>query len=826
MRLVRLTWLALLLAARPAVGVIRDGGIDPANLGKGDWVYSMTDATNKLGNHISSVTNENSLMLYYKSQGIRYMIVKAGTGTNLFNGCYAFPQFTTALVNIAHANGIWIFGYNRSMATNDMVAEAAVADYVFNQGADGFVWDAEIEWETSTAGVTNGPGWAWQQCSMVRSHWPNKFLAHAPFAIIYLHSSFPYKEFGYWCDAVIPQVYHFSACKGSQVAAINWTDVNFKKWQNSLSGTFTNIGGVNYYWTNAIKPITPLNDVYGGGGSSPCEGTASAYPDRHVMHFIDYATADPFSATTGGYNGVSFWRTDLHNANQWAYIKTGTCGSVTGAVENIVIASQTATKSTGWTAVPVWTCSSTSVTNVGDGTGTDTNSFGTNYLTAPSGTGSTYADFIPNILVPGNYDVYQWHALILNASASVPHIITYNGGTATVYANQQTNDGYWSSLGRFSFATGTSGKVRVTDASLDGLNAIVDGVKLVFVPPTSVPAAPNTLSATPVSTSQINLSWHDAATNGTGFVVSRGSVSGGPYTDIGSTPSGTTNYNDTGLATGTTYYYVVRATNFLGGSAPSSQASASTLLVAPTITGQPTNLTVKVSSNASFYVTATGSSLTYQWTCQGTNIPGATASSYTRFNAQLADAGTYRVGVSNTGGGQLSGPATLTVLPLQPPVITNQPLSRAGALGGSASFSVGYTSAYPAALQWKLARSGITNDLAGQTNALLLLSNLAMTDFGSYSVLLSNSDGTILSAPAALTQALQPAIAPPAAPGPGGFVLTFPTEYGPTYSVEANSNLATAGWLSITNVAGTGSIVSVADPAPNNSMRFYRIRLQ
>src|SRR5882762_8203872 len=71
---------------------IRDGGIDPSNLGKGDWIYSMTDATNKLGGHITSVTNETSLMLFYKSQGIRYMIVKAATGPLCSMGATAFPS--------------------------------------------------------------------------------------------------------------------------------------------------------------------------------------------------------------------------------------------------------------------------------------------------------------------------------------------------------------------------------------------------------------------------------------------------------------------------------------------------------------------------------------------------------------------------------------------------------------------------------------------------------------------------------------------------------------------------------------------------------------
>src|SRR5690349_19154630 len=77
-RMLRFRRLAIVLALLfQAVAIslafaqIRDGGIDPWNLGKGDWVYSMTDATNRVGGRYSSVTNENSLMLFYKQQGIR-----------------------------------------------------------------------------------------------------------------------------------------------------------------------------------------------------------------------------------------------------------------------------------------------------------------------------------------------------------------------------------------------------------------------------------------------------------------------------------------------------------------------------------------------------------------------------------------------------------------------------------------------------------------------------------------------------------------------------------------------------------------------------------
>ena len=90
----------------------------------------------------------------------------------------------------------------------------------------------------------------------------------------------------------------------------------------------------------------------------------------------------------------------------------------------------------------------------------------------------------------------------------------------------------------------------------------------------------------------------------------------------------------------------------------------------PVISAQPTNQMVLQGSNATFRVTASGTSpLTYQWRRQGTNIAGATASSYTKTNAQPADAGSYSVGITNSVGFTNSVNALLTVVPLPSPHI-------------------------------------------------------------------------------------------------------------------------------------------------------------
>lgn len=81
-----------------------------------------------------------------------------------------------------------------------------------------------------------------------------------------------------------------------------------------------------------------------------------------------------------------------------------------------------------------------------------------------------------------------------------------------------------------------------------------------------------------------------------------------------------------------------------------------------TITQNPTNQTASVGSTVAFNVAVTGTGLiTYQWTYNGVNIPGATSSNYTIANVTTNQGGTYLVRVTNPGGTINSQPATLTV---------------------------------------------------------------------------------------------------------------------------------------------------------------------
>ena len=87
------------------------------------------------------------------------------------------------------------------------------------------------------------------------------------------------------------------------------------------------------------------------------------------------------------------------------------------------------------------------------------------------------------------------------------------------------------------------------------------------------PVQPQNLTATPVQTNQINLSW-SASSGATGYLVNR---DGSP---VAITPA--TSYADTGLATSSYHYYSIVASNSVGFSTSSVTVGTNTLATAPT----------------------------------------------------------------------------------------------------------------------------------------------------------------------------------------------------------------------------------------------------
>lgn len=179
------------------------------------------------------------------------------------------------------------------------------------------------------------------------------------------------------------------------------------------------------------------------------------------------------------------------------------------------------------------------------------------------------------------------------------------------------------------------------------------------------------------------------------------------------------------------------------------------VLQAPSITSQPVSTTTIVNSNASFSVTATGTSpLSYQWHFNRTNaIPGAIQPALAIQNAQLSNAGIYSVVITNQSGSVTSINASLSVF--APPQITSAPVPLNVRAGNTAVFSVTAGGTAPLIYRWFFNN---TNLIAGASGSTLTLPNVQLTNAGSYSVLVSNLAGTAASAPVTLTVQSPPVI--------------------------------------------------------------------
>ena len=197
--------------------------------------------------------------------------------------------------------------------------------------------------------------------------------------------------------------------------------------------------------------------------------------------------------------------------------------------------------------------------------------------------------------------------------------------------------------------------------------------------------------------------------------------------------------------------YTVVVSNAAGSVTSAAATLTVTAPVAPAIVQAPQAQRVDEGASATFTVVVSGSApLSYQWLRNDVAIAGATGASYTTpANTQADNGARYTVQVTNAAGNVTSAAAVLTVSApvLAAPAITLQPLDVAAQAGNTVSFSVVATGTPAPSYQWR--RNGAP--IAGATSATYTTPSLALADNGaSYSVVVSNSQGTVTSRSAAL----------------------------------------------------------------------------
>jgi hypothetical protein len=302
-----------------------------------------------------------------------------------------------------------------------------------------------------------------------------------------------------------------------------------------------------------------------------------------------------------------------------------------------------------------------------------------------------------------------------------------------------------------SCAAGNAGTYSCLVSNIAGV-ATASATLTVIIPPTidsqSPPGGPVSagaggtvnFSVTAHATHPINYQW---SKSGTGNLTDNGHFAG----------TTTSNLTINALVGGDAGSYSCHLSNADG----AADSAAITLSIAsgPTITLQPTNQFVPLGSNASFAVSAAGSSLVYRWSQgatplnNGGRISGATSNVLSISSVVDADAGSYSCLITNSGGSITSASATLTVVHL--PVITSQPVSQLASNGSTIVFHVVATGSL-LNYQWKKNGTSLTNggDFSGVTTADLSIHVTSQTDEAIYSAAVSNPAGSVTSSGAAL----------------------------------------------------------------------------
>ncbi|MBE2213352.1 MAG: immunoglobulin domain-containing protein, partial [Opitutaceae bacterium] len=186
---------------------------------------------------------------------------------------------------------------------------------------------------------------------------------------------------------------------------------------------------------------------------------------------------------------------------------------------------------------------------------------------------------------------------------------------------------------------------------------------------------------------------------------------------------------------------------------------------AGSVTSQPAVLVVAPPRPPEFYIQPNGGSaevgghvylsahvrsttpVTFQWTHNGVNVPGATGPEHYIVYATEAQSGTYRLRATNAAGSVWSDEATVTITQPKPPRFSVHPFSQTVEQGVPLGLSCIAQGGAPITYQWY--RNG--NAIAGATGQSYLVASAAAADAGDYVVRATNPAGTSTSETATVT---------------------------------------------------------------------------
>jgi glucose/arabinose dehydrogenase len=186
-----------------------------------------------------------------------------------------------------------------------------------------------------------------------------------------------------------------------------------------------------------------------------------------------------------------------------------------------------------------------------------------------------------------------------------------------------------------------------------------------------------------------------------------------------------------------------------------SEVATVTVIIPPTITTQPLDITPVQGADPKLTVEASGNPApTFQWRKGGMDLAGEDMATLDFPDIQPSANGGYDVMVSNEGGSVTSRVATVTVI--VPPTIATQPMNIRPIQGTMTNLMVAATGSAPLTYQWRRSETNLLD--ASATTPTLQFASIQPADEGSYGVVVSNEGGSVTSAVVTVTVIIPPTI--------------------------------------------------------------------
>lgn len=287
--------------------------------------------------------------------------------------------------------------------------------------------------------------------------------------------------------------------------------------------------------------------------------------------------------------------------------------------------------------------------------------------------------------------------------------------------------------------------------------------------------------------------------------------------------------------------HLIRTLVTLGGTSTPSTAARLTVaaaVVAPSISVAPANVTTVAGTDASFTVTAEGTSLAYQWQRssdgnQWTDIAGQTTPTLTLSAVGIdSDGIQLRVTVNNSAGSVASAAAQLRVQPVSAtPSISSQPVAASVVAPAAATFAVTASGQPTPSYQWQRSTDGGSTyvDIAGATSASFTTGPTSLANHGErFRVQVSNSAGSVISQAQLLTVTaaqVAPAISqqPQDQSVAAGQTVTLTSAADGTPSPTLQWQVSLDGGTTWTNINGATSSSYAFTTSAGDHGRRYRV---